>query len=147
MQKTNRLKLNLMEDSDHVSPEPINENAQLLEAEADAIRADLATLATEVGDGGQVCRIISGTYTGTGTYGEGNKNTLTFAFVPMVVRVFPPEGSYAAATMLRNGNTALHGNYTFPIEWGEHSVSWYSKNSAADQLNYSGKTYHYIAFG
>ena len=106
------------------------------------------------------CRIVSGSYTGTGTYGSDNKNSLTFdgapkllivsstvssayggsRTYPQLVFVYGQSGSiaslitngsdiFASATVSRSGNT----------------VSWYSADAAAQQLNVSGTTYNYIA--
>lgn len=106
------------------------------------------------------CKIVPGSYTGTGTYGEVNKNSLTFdgtpkllivsstvssayggsRTYPQLVFVYGQSGSiaslitngsdiFASATVSRSGNT----------------VSWYSTDAAAQQLNVSGTTYNYIA--
>ena len=106
------------------------------------------------------CKIVSGSYTGTGTYGSGNKNSLTFdgtpkllivsstvssayggsRTYPQLIFVYGESGSiaslitsgsevFASATVSRSGNT----------------VSWYSADAAAQQLNVSGTKYYYIA--
>ena len=106
------------------------------------------------------CKIVSGSYVGTGTYGSDNKNSLTFDGIPkllivsstvssayggsrtypQLVFVYGQSGSisslitngsdiFASATVSRSGNT----------------VSWYSADAAAQQLNVSGTTYNYIA--
>lgn len=106
------------------------------------------------------CKIVSGSYVGTGTYGGDNKNSLTFdgkpkllivsstvssayggsRTYPQLVFVYGQSGSiaslitngsdiFASATVSRSGNT----------------VSWYSEDASAQQLNVSGTTYNYIA--
>lgn len=106
------------------------------------------------------CKIVSGSYVGTGTYGSDNKNSLTFDGIPkllivsstvssayggsrtypQLVFVYGQSGSiaslitngsdiFASATVSRSGNT----------------VSWYSEDASAQQLNVSGTTYNYIA--
>ena len=106
------------------------------------------------------CKIVSGSYVGTGTYGSDNKNSLTFDGIPKLLivsstvssayggsRTYPQlvfvygqsgsiaslitDGSdiFASATVSRSGNT----------------VSWYSADAAAQQLNVSGTKYNYIA--
>ena len=106
------------------------------------------------------CKIVSGSYTGTGTYGGDNKNSLTFDGTPkllivsstvssayggshtypQLIFVYGESGSiaslitsgsevFASATVSRSGNT----------------VSWYSADDAAQQLNVSGTKYYYIA--
>lgn len=106
------------------------------------------------------CKIVSGSYTGTGTYGSDNKNSLTFDGTPkllivsstvssayggshtypQLIFVYGESGSiaslitsgsevFASATVSRSGNT----------------VSWYSADAAAQQLNVSGTKYYYIA--
>ena len=106
------------------------------------------------------CKIVSGSYTGTGTYGSDNKNSLTFDGTPKLLIV--------SSTV----TSAYGGRHTYPqliFVYGEsgdiaslitsgsevfssakvsgigNTVSWYSADEAAQQLNVSGTKYNYIA--
>ena len=109
-------------------------------------------------------RVETGRYTGTGTYGSRNPNSLTFSFKPKLFLIS------------RDGTQLLHGNSysesgTFGCLWGaltesyksisvgrynsfnvkavNKTVYWYvnSGKEAGEQLNYSGTVYNYIAIG
>lgn len=98
-------------------------------------------------------KIETGSYTGTGTYGSSNPNSLTFGFVPKFVLI-QTNGLTLEITMLLNGITAT-GNNTgsgssnnqVKPTWSNNTVSWYVDGNADDQRNISGKTYYYIAIG
>lgn len=101
-------------------------------------------------------RLASGTYTGTGTYGEGNKNSLTFPFPPKVVLIFRVAGmglmtgsrasslasdisysmiaAYPASSTgviaKRNGGSAAESElYTNILSFSGNSMSWYTSDS------------------
>ena len=92
---------------------------------------------TPLGKLGRPARICVGTYTGTGTYGVSNPNSLTFPFSPRVllrdgasdgvdIRIIPA----SSASLSNSGLT----------------YSWY-ESSAAGQGNTAGRLYTYIALG
>ena len=103
-----------------------------------------------------------GTYTGTGTYGASNPNTLTFTTAPSLVRV---EGPYSAnnrtvSIEFTQGQTvglalnAQAGNSVTGYEgvtcaWSNDgkTLTWYSSTSANWQCNASGYEYTYVAIG
>lgn len=109
-------------------------------------------------------RVETGSYTGTGTYGSSDPNSLTFSFKPKLFLIS------------MDGTQLLHGNSysesgTFGYLWGaltesyksisvgrnnlfnvkavNKTVYWYVKSGkdAGDQLNASGTIYNYIAIG
>lgn len=104
------------------------------------------------------CQIYTGSYVGTGTYGEDNPNTLTFPFRPKmwsVVGTTRPDTDYYAS--LSNvcflpwgldGNARLYGSgsLTATISYEDNTVEFYSSNTSP-QLNNSGETYYYVAIG
>lgn len=104
------------------------------------------------------CQIYTGSYVGTGTYGEDNPNTLTFPFRPKmwsVVGTTRPDTDYYAS--LSNvcflpwgleGNARLYGSssLTATISYEDNTVEFYSSNTSP-QLNESGWTYYYVALG
>lgn len=116
-------------------------------------------------------KIDTGSYTGTGTYGASNPNSLTFAFEPKLVFMFkdkfPVYGSVSSTTSYpvygtTIGMTTTYSRSLFNI-YGRRSgddyylyakkssdgktLSWYHEARADDQMNDSGVTYRYIAIG
>ena len=122
-----------------------------------------------MGQLGDKVRIATGSYTGTGTYGSSNPNSLTFEFAPAVLLVSSPsnyglEGfGYDSASnvtyaMIGSVLTTSYKQYfgigvnTNATGYGKKSsdgkkFSWYNKASAANQWNASNKVYHYFAIG
>ena len=115
-------------------------------------------------------RIAHGTYMGTGVYGESNKNSLTFPFVPELLILYRAgyigivsgahgnnEGFYAILpkqttefrTIVYDGEYYREDRNS--ISFSEQTVTWYMYNTysnrAAGQFNASGTTYGYIAIG
>lgn len=145
MQQTEKLKLNLIEGGDTVSPEPINENMELLEAAVTAA----ADMAAQVGSGGKTCRIAWGSYAGTGKYGADNPNRLTFDFCPVLVMIRAVGPKYTA-TFVRDcsgGSNAWDSGVAVQVTWSDNGVSWYSATTPEYQSNASGYTWHYVALG
>ena len=104
-----------------------------------------------------VPKIAIGTYTGTGTYGVSNKNTLTFSFPPKIIFILLEAltGNAIGATFL-NGMTKYADNSTnsattgakLNLSWSGNSVTWYcTENSADRQFNGKDCVYHYLAIG
>ena len=86
---------------------------------------------------GIVAKIRTGSYVGTGAYGENNKNTITVDFTPKL--------------MMLNGDTFIFPyDYGFDcyghVEWGENSISWWNDNNQNPNNN-TGETYHYVILG
>ena len=90
------------------------------------------------------CRIVTGSYTGTGESGEYHPNTITFEGKPLLVFLVGDRSCYA----MRGCNTAdvCYGSSGSRIDltWGENTLSWYS-DSDYTQMNISKKVYRYIA--
>ncbi len=123
---------------------------------AGAAQTGVDTLAQDVGSGGQNCRAVTGSYTGTGTYGEANKLTIQTPFKPLMLFVTNPDTSanQHMVVWLRGmaaGDNGYNGR-TVVLEWGERAVSWYSTTTGVNgpahlHLNASGETYQYTVFG
>lgn len=79
--------------------------------------------------------ISVGTYTGTGTFGQENPNTLEFPTAPTVVTIYGADKTLAISSTETSGTAYISGN----------TAIWYSETSAADQLNSQGVTYSYVA--
>ena len=106
------------------------------------------------------CKIVSGSYTGTGTYGSGNKNSLTFDGTPKLLivsstvssayggsRTYPQlifvyGESGSIASLITSGSEVFS---SAKVSGSGNTVSWYSADAAAQQLNVSGIKYNYIA--
>ena len=106
------------------------------------------------------CKIVSGSYTGTGTYGSNNKNSLTFdgkpkllivsstvtsAYggrhtYPQLIFVYGESGDIAS--LITSGSEVFS---SATVSGSGNTVSWYSADAAAQQLNVSGTKYYYIA--
>ena len=105
------------------------------------------------------CRIIAGSYVGTGTYGESNPCHLEFLFRPQII--FMDIGTaddynsvpqyylffYGAQEAFAFGESERN-----ILTWSDTGVSWYFpnvlvSNAAMHQFNASGKTYRYLAIG
>ena len=97
-------------------------------------------------------RIATGSYTGTGTYGESNPCSLTFDFEPklVLVQTDSTSGRYILPMIRGVTSTGPVCNASavemVNITWADNGVSWYG-SSAKYQYNTSGSTYHYIAIG
>lgn len=90
-------------------------------------------------------QLAAGSYTGTGTSGQGTPNLLAFPFAPRAVILYRQDGGQAvhlAAAAAGSGGTS--GGITFTFAAG--SVSWYASTAAA-QMNEADTQYGYYAFG
>lgn len=113
-------------------------------------------------------KIATGSYTGTGTYGASNPNSLTFDFEPKLVIITrgstdDADGVYSAYSstdnaMLLMKYTVIRWNdssnvlgYDVNVKFDGKTVSWYTKQSNAEcQANASSTStacYHYFALG
>lgn len=112
-------------------------------------------------------RIETGSYVGTGTYGEGNPNSLTFDEAPDMVillgylddtsckNVFGNEGSWSSVMCKVTTKTSFQahsgfGNSTTSTRYCKRSsdgktYSWYHTNNSSFQFNYSERVYFYAA--
>lgn len=112
------------------------------------------------------CRIATGSYVGKGTFGEGNKNTLTFDFAPKCIFLawvaHTNYDSYANDILKSEyflypisggSNTILSSSNNWSVvkvEWQDKTVNWYALGPAASaslQNNENAVTYYYVAIG
>ena len=100
-------------------------------------------------------KIATGSYTGTGTYGQSNANSLTFDFTPKAVLICKQDMYNAgnAYMFLVSGqsrtaqfNSTGGGDCSY-CNWSGNTVSWYSTYKAASQLNEDDVSYCYVAVG
>ena len=110
-------------------------------------------------------QIATGSYVGTNKYGADNPNSLTFNFSPKAIIIIPSsnngwsndenlgvfvygaqypsmsfDGGGQSASGVVNGVNTVTG-------WGSNTIRWNNNQYSNRQLNYSGYTYFYIAFG
>ena len=133
MTKTEHYQLNQWDAADRVLREDFNSDNQKIDAA-------LAQLQNTKGN----CQLVTGSYTGTGTYGSSHKNTLTFSKAPLLLFIagdrvmWTPQGSSIAQVAWSNSGE------TISVTWSETGLSWYADNVYV-QMNNSGTTYRYIA--
>lgn len=119
-----------------------------------------------IGKLGDKVGLATGEYEGTGTYGQNSPNSLTFDFEPKIVFITSTD---VGTTMFIKGcnhaltwkTTSAAGGYV-AVEFSGNSVAWYvdgssvwsggersggGGNTASEQLNSSGRVYHYAAIG
>lgn len=102
-------------------------------------------------------KIETGSYTGTGTYGASNPNSLTFDFTPKAVFIFGTKVSNnTGASMMyfwgADSFTLIDSGYSGVqvsgmVSVSRNTMSWYDTNGAYFQCNESGLTYNYLALG
>lgn len=94
-------------------------------------------------------KVHPGAYTGSGTYGSGNPNSLTLEFEPKMVIVQGTGGRMAV--MIKPSGVGISigasDSTTLNVTWDGESVSWYNGINAANQMNTNSETYSYTAFG
>lgn len=108
-------------------------------------------------------KIVTGSYVGTGAYGQNNPNTLTFSKTPKMFGIYAVNISSGgnvtlAANILQQTvvpwivgktiNTTLSDARTSKMTFTNNTVSWYSSDAgsnAGSQLNSQGWTYYYFA--
>lgn len=106
-----------------------------------------------LGQLGDKVRIATGSYTGTGTYGSSNPNSLTFSFPPEFLVVSPNQELYRLFLVrgMTKSNTSPTGgsDSNVAVAWDGSTVSWYgdSTGEAYLQLNRRGTPYFYFAIG
>ena len=95
-------------------------------------------------------KIQTGSYTGTGTYGQSKPCRLTFNFVPKLVIICTQNNYFATATYMLVWNGQFFSNESYVTDYAGVSgktFSWWTDTSAEEQLNYNGLKYSYTAFG
>ena len=107
------------------------------------------------------CQIYTGSYVGTGTYGEDNPNTLMFPFEPKIIFISDagPESGPTSLNFSKSLSMIKGSNRSFTIygggksiayiyvTWDGKTVSWYYTSGSTVQLNNIGTTYHFVALG
>lgn len=112
-------------------------------------------------------KIATGSYTGTGTYGASNPNSLTFDFIPKMIyvrntnRTMTDYGFMFIPVFCLSDTFNSSGYFIYEsassneyakIDESTKKVYWYSASASASnsvnaQFNISGNTYEYFAIG
>jgi len=96
----------------------------------------------------------SGFYTGTGTYGSSNKNSLSFSRKHKFIVIYMTYASSAYTTQYQTVIPWMSGSFsvnsagsavTLVVSCSDATLSWYNTSSAANQQNTSSKIYYYYA--
>ena len=106
-------------------------------------------------------KIETGSYVGTGTYGQANPNTLTFGFAPKLViigggnyqntygsTIAIMDSAFFMAIAGKSSSLSPDSSSYEVVSITGNSMSWYTTENKVDyQFNLSGSVYHYIAIG
>lgn len=99
---------------------------------------------------GEKARVQVLSYVGTGTYGSGNPNSLTFDFVPKAVFLFSAD-TYNKCFVAYGDTTGFvfdtDANIILHVSWNGKNISWFNTNNELRQHNKSGYKYRAIAIG
>ena len=95
-------------------------------------------------------KVETGTYIGTGTYGESNPTSISFSKTPELIFVsgLPGENTHGPFFAIKDGQgvNVGYGSETQTMNdvvWGK-TVSWYTTTNERVQMNESGRKYVYI---
>ena len=142
MKQTEHDGLSQWEKTDRILREDFNSDNAKVDAALAVAKTERDALATAVAGCGN-CRIVTGSYTGSGLYGADNPNTLSFSGYPLAVflnnSVFLIQGTASYSADLE------YPNATSTVSWSGNSVSWYNSVSAKWQFSSEGGTYRYVA--
>ena len=138
-------------DSDRILRTDFNSAYQKLDAalktNADGLAAETAARTAALSEKGN-CQLYTATYTGTGTTGYENPNTLTFPAQPFVVLV-AAVGSEGSLLLVVRGTTESYADGArLKFTWSGNTLKWYSNVGGpqpSQQLNTSGVTYQVVA--
>lgn len=94
-------------------------------------------------------KVHPGAYTGSGTYGSGNPNSLALEFEPKLVIIQGTSGRMAVMIKPSGVGVSIGASdsTTLSVTWDGKRVSWYNGVNAANQMNTNNETYSYTAFG
>ena len=152
MNKTANFQLTQWEKTDRIMMEDFNRDNAAIDTALKSNADKAAALQTALASCGN-CKIVYGTYTGSGKAGSANPNKLTFSGKPVLVIVQEEKQTADMDINLRMlrpctwaQGAATNGNWVNTVTWGAAQVQWYSRNDyAPTQFNETGKKYYYLA--
>ena len=141
MQHTETYNLNLIETSDTFSPDPLNQNAQLLEgaveAEAAARTAADSALSQRV-TVLEARRLVAGVFAGNGT-----SQVIQLGFTPRAVLVLDKRVGAACQALAVGTDSAYYDNVNTAIKIVDGG---FETRNYSNHFNTQGSQYHFIAF-
>ena len=150
MNKTANFQLTQWEKTDRILMEEFNSDNEKIDTALKSSADGVAALQTALASCGN-CKIVYGTYTGSGKSGSANPNKLTFDGKPVLVIVQAQSNTTNYdfhLRLVRGCGWAVgdRGNYSYTnsVAWGENFVSW-TNDDAETQFNLQGSVYSYIA--
>ena len=93
-------------------------------------------------------KFCCGIYEGDGTFGAEHPVTLTFPFTPKAVYLGTMDRTAYAGGWFRYGTSKAYVQYSYSgggyleLTWDGPTVTFYSKDDASAQFNYSGATFY-----
>ena len=96
-------------------------------------------------------RIITGTYAGTGTFGQATPNTIPVPFKPYLAFIGDTADNTIATVCMIRGRLSVVTRLSNPLRiinptWSDASLSWYGA-TAEGQMNVTGRNYTYVIIG
>ena len=147
---TTNYQLPKWEKTDRIQMKDFNDMTATLDAALKA-NADAAAAASAAVALCGNCRIVTGTYTGSGTYNSSGARTLNFSGKPFAVFILPTDANDGIGPLIllrgapwstTNANSSYNSVH---ITWDTNAVSWYGERNPNLIANSSGKTYYYVA--
>ena len=145
--QTPNYQLNQWSRDDRILMEDFNSDNAKIDAAIAGHEGRVAALEQQAPHWGN-CQVYATSYTGTGKYGQGNQNSLTFPARPMVVFLGAPNGAWGALIQGQAqgcSTSVTGGGALFYITWSGNTVHWYNHMSNNGQMNSSGTTYLVVA--
>ena len=143
--------LSQWEATDRILMEDFNSDNSKIDGALKENADNIAALETTVALCGN-CKIVYGSYTGTGTYGSEHPNTLAFDHKPILVLVQDASDNREYDRKLRmmrgvGWANGMDGNYVWEndVIWTENGVQWYSSHDDETQFNAPNGQYRYLA--
>lgn len=156
--------LSIIENNKQLVNDAINQvdNMQVVVDESqmtNKANKDLSNVLIDSFQNKSVACINFGTYTGTGVYGESNKNSLVLTIIPRMLIVYTSSGllpeddpsvaGWHGGSFLWtvNQSRTVASDKSIFVEVNDKTVSWYSTENSITQCNVSASTYYYFAIG
>lgn len=135
MQKTETYKLNLIEMDDTFSPQPLNENAQKLEAALAGAESGLDQRLAAI----EAHKLVTGSYTGNDTSSGSQAQTIRLGFDPALLLIHNSKNAGPFGALALPG-TPVRNNFVdiAKLVPGGFAVM--------QEFNQSGMVYNYFAF-
>ena len=148
MNQTQNYQLSQWESTDRILMSDFNSDNAKLDAALKSHDAALAALEAGLTGKGN-CQLWTTTYTGNGRYGTSSRRSVTFPKQPLFVIITAAAGQIAfwgfGQPMMTCIMTLNDPCSWLNAAWSGTTLSWYSDDSAFEQLNQSATTYTVLA--